>query len=203
MEICIRNATGERARAITQSQFKVLEGAIIDMMNGGKRLKDIDALARLEAAGDALDFLPCVLMEVALYEDAPYVPFLGAWCGSDVEDHLAVTMLARNELSKEEFALFDMATSVETQRTFLYLVAYAHGARAQGPMPVTQPPKNGAIYYDAVGDIEEIVPMDGRKFLNALVSEAYTYGAAKKHHAWELYRGGELVQGKTLISQGD
>lgn len=129
MEICIRNATGERARTITPTQFKVLEETILNMMNGGKRLKDTDALARLEAAGCPMDFLPCILMEVALYEDAPHVPFLGAWCGPDVEAYEAVYTMARLELSKEEHSLFDMIASVETQRTFMYLVAYACGAR--------------------------------------------------------------------------
>jgi hypothetical protein len=204
MEICIRNSTGDRARCITQSQFKVLYGALMDMMNGGKKLKDDAARAQLEAAGDPMDFLPSVLMEVALYEDAPHYPFLGGWLGSDVERSQEVYNLARIELSDAEHSEFDMKTSVETQRTFMYLVAYAHGARTPYPLDASKPakaPMNGALYYDAEGNVTETLKMDGRKFQDILISEAHVHGMNRDHASYEVYRGGSMIKGRTLITK--
>lgn len=204
MEICIRNATGERARTITKSQFKVLERPILVMMNGGKRLKDSEALAQLEAAGDPMDFLPSVLMEVALYEDAPYMPFLGGWIGSDVERSQEVYNLARIEMSDAEHAEFDMKTSVETQRTFMFLVAYTHGARTPYPLDASKPakaPATGAVYYDDRGNVTEILKMDGRKFRDALISDAHVHGMNRGHAEYEVYMGGSLLKGRTTITK--
>ena len=204
MEICIRNATGERARAITQSQYEVLEGSIMSMMNGGKKIKDSEALAHLEAAGDPIDFLPSVLMEAALFDEAPHVPFLGAWLGSDVERSQEVYDLARAELAKDEFALFDMAASESLQRTFMYLVAYAYGARIPYPLEASKPakaPATGALYYDAKGNVVEILKMDGRKFRDALVADAHVHGMNRDHFAYEVYMGGSLLKSRTTITK--
>jgi hypothetical protein len=70
------------------------------------------------------------LADQALYGDAPLVPFLGCWLGTDVDDGEAF-MMARPYLLEAEHHKFDLNREPGweiVQRTFMLLVALSEGA---------------------------------------------------------------------------
>lgn len=129
MEVVLRDSTGLLARIVTKEQFDVIHDRLIAAMNRDKSFSDAEAVAMLEQAGLPLDFLPSILLNEALYAEAPIVGFLGAWLGADVARGSEVYCAVREYLDFREHNVFDMQLDEVEQRTFMYLVAYAEGAR--------------------------------------------------------------------------
>lgn len=129
MEVVLRDASGLLARIVTKEQFDVIHNRLVDAMNGDKSFNDAEAVAMLEQAGQPIDFLMSILLNEALYAEAPIVGFLGAWLGTDVARGNEVYCAVREYLDFREHNVFDMQLDEVEQRTFMYLVAYVEGAR--------------------------------------------------------------------------
>lgn len=129
MEVVLRDASGLLAHTVTNTQFDVIHDRLVGAMNGDKSFNDAEAVAMLEQAGQPIDFLMSIVLNEALYADAPIVSFLGCWLGTDVERGAEAYCAVRELLSFREHNVFDMQWDEMQQRTFLYLVAYAAGAR--------------------------------------------------------------------------
>lgn len=55
----------------------------------------------------------------------------------------------------------------------------------------------GTLYYGPNGELTETYRQDGRKFREALISDAYAHGVEKGHASFEMYVRGELFKGRT------
>ena len=134
MQIVVKNSSGDWGQALTQEQFAVVHDHVVACMNRGKRVKDEDILGMLAKANKPVSFLSSILMDVALYEHQPIVPFLGGWLGTDVEDYMAVYNMARDYFVDDaEHLTFDTKTDEDTQRAFMLLIAMVeHAGFPQG-----------------------------------------------------------------------
>jgi hypothetical protein len=129
MQFLIKDSTGRWAQVLTKEQFDLVHDRLVNYMNSGKRIKDEDVLAVLSKEGKPVSFLSSVVMDVALYEDRPIMPFLGAWLGSDVAHHQELYNMVRDYfVNSEEHLQFDTKTDEEDQRTFLLLIALVEHA---------------------------------------------------------------------------
>lgn len=129
MEVIVKDPSGIWAQRLRKKQFAVVRAHIIECMNAGKRIKDSDVLDMLAQAGKPVEFMSSILMDVALYDERPTQPFLGIWFRMEFGGSQLLYNAVRDVLDNKDYANFDMSSDEETQRTFLFLVAYSLGAR--------------------------------------------------------------------------
>lgn len=129
MEVIVKDPSGIWAQRLRKKQFAIVQDHIVACMNEGKRIKDQDVLDMLARAGKPVEFMSSILLDVALYEERPSQPFLGIWFRMEFGGSQLLYNAVRDVMDNKDYANFDMSCDEETQRTFLFLVAYSLGAR--------------------------------------------------------------------------